>query len=135
DFLVTYDYPGGSSDPDIHAWRWTGSAWLEFSLSSTDGAAASNAAAIFDPLDGNSSVGARQFGELTLNLLASGLPQNLVACPGFRFVNVRSRSSGESIDSALQDRLPQATVDLSPGRKIVRHKVHHHTPSHPPPSP
>src|SRR5439155_7957603 len=106
-----------------------GTQWVELTLLATDAVAATNASTQSDPLAGNASVSARQFGEATLNLLAAGLPQDLVGCPGFGTLNVRSRSSGESLTSALQDKLPSTAVDLSTCGKIVLHKVDDHVPA------
>ena len=128
DFLVTYDFPGGASPANIRTWTWDGLQWNELTLSASDAAAATNSSSVTDPLDGNSSIADRQFGEVTLNLLAAGLPSDLVGCPGFGTVNIRSRSSGESITSALQDKLPATAVDLSTCGKIIVHKIDDHVP-------
>src|SRR5438270_291510 len=80
-FLCTYDFPGGNTAAEIRAWRWDGAHWVELTLQPSDVAAATNAAPLTDPLDGNSAVVARGFGEVTLNLLAAGLPADLVGCP------------------------------------------------------
>lgn len=125
DFMLTYDFAGGDGAPDIRAWTWSGSAWGEIALQASDASAASNASAIADdPLvSGTQPVGVREFGELTLDLTADGLPENLIACPGYGYVNVRTRSSGESITSALQDRLPTTQVNLSSCASITVQKV------------
>src|SRR5438270_4212840 len=130
DFLVTYDFPGGASPANIRTWTWDGLQWNELTLSASDAAAATNSSSVTDPLDGNSSIADRQFGEVTLNLLAAGLPSDLVGCPGFGTVNIRSRSSGESITSSLQDKLPTTAVDLSTCGSITLHKVDDHVPAH-----
>ncbi|MBA3653998.1 MAG: hypothetical protein H0W70_07365, partial [Actinobacteria bacterium] len=129
DFLLTYDFDGGANPANIRAWSWDGSAWIERVLQSSDASAATNAAAITDTVSGNASVGAREFGEVTLNLLARGLPA-MLGCPGRSTVlNVRSRSSA-SITSALQDKLPTTTFNVDTCGRVVLHKVDDHAPAH-----
>ena len=128
DFLVTYDFPGGSSPAAVRAWTWDGTEWDERALSTSDAAAASNTSAITDALSGQAAVGVREFGELSLNLMAAGL-SGVVGCPAKAAVlNVRSRSS-ESITSALQDKVPTTQFSLDTCGKIVLHKVDNHVPA------
>ncbi|HZN13043.1 MAG TPA: SpaA isopeptide-forming pilin-related protein [Acidimicrobiales bacterium] len=130
DFLLTYDFPGGSDPANIRAWTWNGSHWVEHALQAGDATAATNAGTITDSLSGNISVAAREFGELSLNLLAAGL-EGIVGCPAnSAVVNVRSRSS-ESITSALQDKLPTTSFSLSTCGSVLLHKVDDHVPAHP----
>src|SRR5205085_1499821 len=102
-------------------------AWVDQDLTSADAKAAVNSDSIDDPSDGTIEAG--RFGEATINLSAA-LPQNPDApCAQFGYVNVRSRSSGESITSSLQDKLPTTAVDLSTCGSITLHKVDDHNPA------
>ncbi len=122
DLLFTYDF-GGTSDPTstVRVWRWNGSDWLDLPLPVNAAAATNNAAAITDPLNGDAVIPPRTFGELSVDL--SLIPGFAPSCPGLGFVNVRSRSSGSSFTSALQDKLPTTAVDLSTCGSIKLKKV------------
>lgn len=122
DLLITYDFDGTSTPTStVRAWRWTGTGWQEAAAQSLVAMAANNTAPVNDPLAGGASVEYRGFGEITIDL--NSIPGLPLACPGLGYVNVRSRSSGESFTSALQDKLPTAEVDLSTCGKITLHKV------------
>ncbi len=122
DLLITYDF-GGTNDPvaTVRAWRWAGTAWVETAAQTLVAMAANNAVPITDPLAGGEAVEYRAFGEITIDLhTIPGLP---LTCPGLGYVNVRSRSSGESFTSALQDKLPTAEVDLNTCGTVKLNKV------------
>jgi uncharacterized repeat protein (TIGR01451 family) len=131
DLLITYDFPGGSSNPDIKAFKWDASAtnWVDQNLPASAAKAAVNQVSVPDPFDGTIDPG--RFGEATIDLLAAIPPDPNGHCTTFGYLNVRSRSSGESITSALQDKLPTTAIDLSTCGKIIVHKTDDHTPPHP----
>ena len=122
DLLITYDFGGTSTATSIvRAWRWTGTAWQEVAAQTLAAAAASNTEPVPDPLAGGATIPYRGFGEITIDLnTIPGLP---LTCPGLGYVNVRSRSSGESFTSALQDKLPTAEVDLNTCGTVKLNKV------------
>lgn len=122
DLLFTYDF-GGTSSPisTVRVWRWSGSDWIDLALPVNAAAATNNATAITDPLNGGATIPARAFGELSVDL--TKIPGFAPSCPGLGFVNIRSRSSGSSFDSALQDKMPTTKVDLSNCGSIKLKKV------------
>lgn len=135
DLLVTYDFPGGSSDPDIKAFKWAAGnaggnegSWIDQNLPASAAKAAVNQVSVADPFDGTIDPG--RFGEATIDLLAAIPPDPNGHCTTFGYMNVRSRSSGESITSALQDKLPTTAIDLSTCGKIIVHKTDDHVPPH-----
>jgi hypothetical protein len=120
DLLVTYDFPGGSDLPIIGVYRWvpilpvTDDAdgnWVPATLFDYEVAAAVNAGNISDPVGGLGTLGPQQFGEVSLDL--TRILGGQATCVSFGSANVRSRSSGESITSALQDKLPSTPIDFS----------------------
>src|SRR5438093_449409 len=66
----------------------------------------------------------------TIDLLAAIPPTQDAPCQNFGYINVRSRSSGESVSSSIQDKLPTTAVDLSTCGSITVHKVDDHVPPH-----
>lgn len=133
DVLVTYDFDGNaSSSADIRTSTWTGLEWSEIALDASGAVAATNSGLIADDpvIAGTQPVDVREFGEATLNLHSSSLEGDFLNCPGFGFVNVRSRSS-ESISSGMQDWVAAQQVDLSTCGQIVVHKVDDGNPAHP----
>jgi uncharacterized repeat protein (TIGR01451 family) len=120
DLLITFDFPGGSGVANITAFQWDAALdsgkgnWAGFTLPAGSAAGGTNAEPITDVFT-NDPIGVREFGEATVDLVAfdEATGGGLLACPGFGHVNIRSRSSGESFNSALQDRLPQTTIDVS----------------------
>ncbi len=137
DLLITYDFPGGSSDPDIKAFKWDATPggadegqWIDQNLPASAAKAAVNQVTVHDTIQ-NVDVDPGRFGEATIDLLAAIPPDANGHCTTFGYLNVRSRSSGESITSALQDKLPTTAIDLSTCGKIVVHKTDDHVPSQP----
>jgi uncharacterized repeat protein (TIGR01451 family) len=122
DLLFSYDF-GGTSDPTsvVRVWKWDGATWAELVIPTTAAAATNNAGAIVDPLNGGATIPARSFGELSVDLLQ--IPGFTPTCPGFATVNIRSRSSGSSWESALQDKMPTTRVNLSTCGSVKLKKV------------
>ncbi|MEY2420221.1 MAG: hypothetical protein QOI95_288 [Acidimicrobiaceae bacterium] len=115
DILITFDFPGGGGTADLSTFSWDGSNWSPTSLLPAGSLAGdTNSGTIVDTI-ATGNIGSREFGEATVDLVAfdTAIGGGLLACPGFGHVNIRSRSSGESFNAALQDRLPQTTVDVS----------------------
>ncbi len=84
---------------------------MEADLLPSEVAAAVNAGPIPDPVGGLGTLGPQQFGEVSLNL--TRILGGRTTCVSFGSANVRSRSSGESWTSALQDKLPSTPIDFS----------------------
>ena len=123
DFLITYDFAGGSAQPDIVIYRWTGTTWDPTGIVATAAGAVNTAGPITDEVVGG-TIPLGQFGEVTLDLTAPlGAPGGTSICDDFTTLNVRSRSSGNVIESALQDRVRGIGIELcgepQPGRIIV----------------
>lgn len=120
DILLAFDFPGGGGAASVSAFSWDASLegglgnWSEFTLPAGAAAGTTNSGTVPDPIAGGNIL-ARRFGEATVDLVAfdNATPGDLLSCPGLGQVNIRSRSSGESFNSALQDRLPQTDVNLS----------------------
>lgn len=124
DLLVVADFPGGSGSANVEVYLWDSAItpdgeWvLKNSFPATKAAAASNGSdtkapnVITDYIFGLGTIDTREFAEASLDLSAV-FGENPTTCVTFGDLNVRSRSSGSSITSALQDRLPQTPVDLS----------------------
>jgi prealbumin domain-containing protein len=136
DLLVTYDFPGGVALPNIQLFKWVPAAnpdgnhdgdWVNLNLQASAARAAVNAVSVADPEDG--TILPQRFGEATIDLLAALPPGAISGCQTFGFLNVRSRSSGESITSSLQDKLPPTAIDLSTCGKIIVHKVDDRVPT------
>ena len=127
DLLLAFAFPG-NGQATVTAYTWDGDNWIEFTIpdnvvgvtAATDNAAAIAAA---DDITGG-AVAVRAFGEAAIDLvkLDSLTPDHILSCPGFGHVSIRSRSSGESFDSALQDHMG-ADLDLSTCGKVVVHKT------------
>jgi hypothetical protein len=127
DLLVTYDFPGGADAPNIMAWRWDESGgkgqdegdWDDVGLSASQAKGAVNLDAMVDQvgsasIDPLGLIGAQRFGEATLDLTQALEPEaGAPACISFGSLNVRSRSSGESWTSSLQDKLAPTPIDFS----------------------
>lgn len=128
DLLFTFDFPGNQADPaDIKVYSWdpavsTDGQWTEVIVSNVGAFAKArdNAADITDlVVEGDVDIPARAFGEVVLDLkemdkqfqVAGQDP--VLDCPGFGYTSVRSRSSGESFDAALQDFIDPFGVDVS----------------------
>lgn len=122
DLIVTYDFDGGGSLPHINLYRWQPHAsltsqedgtWIDMNLPASAARAAVNASTITDSVAGGSVLDLR-FGEVTIDLTAALTPPGgTPVCRHFGVANIRSRSSGESWTSALQDNLPGIPVDVS----------------------
>jgi uncharacterized repeat protein (TIGR01451 family) len=133
DILVTYDFPGGTASPNIQVFRWDATpasgddgAWINQNIPASAARAAVNATTMQDPFDG--TINPQRFGEATIDLLAALPPGAISGCADYGFLNVRSRSSGESVTSAIQDKLPTTAIDLNTCGKIILHKVDDHVP-------
>jgi hypothetical protein len=132
DLLITYDMTPVQDVNQIvieaRTWNSATGEWEAFNGFTVDDIkAAVNSDAIPDLVadpNGGVIVNARRFGEASINLtevLEDDDPE--VECFGFGQVNVRSRSSGETFNSNLQDRLPSAPVNLTNCGQIVINKV------------
>ncbi|HEX7166912.1 MAG TPA: SpaA isopeptide-forming pilin-related protein, partial [Acidimicrobiales bacterium] len=118
DFLVAVDFGGTSFlTAEIRLFTWDGSEWDEITSGFTAYGANNTSDIADDPMvDGIQFVEERTFIEVSVQL-----PDGFLTCPGFSLVNVRSRSS-HSITSALQDKMPTTSVDVSTCGKILLHK-------------
>lgn len=119
DLLIRYDFGGQTNAVNITTYKWdhtapNGHPWVqEADLPSGAIAGATNADTITDSIFGG-DVGSREFGEATLDLKAfnDATGGGVLGCPGFGQVNIRTRSA-EDLNSALQDRMPATSLDLS----------------------
>ena len=132
DLLIAFDFPGNSGDPaNVQTFKWDSDApdgsdapgrWISFNFSGAV-AADDNAAQIDDEVVGG-TIAARAFGEASLDLVAvaraSGATRD--GCASFGFASIRSRSSGQSFSSALQDILG-GPVDVTTCARVVIHKT------------
>ena len=147
DLLFAFDFPGNSTDPaEISVFSWnstpgpistdkgTDGAWEELTLSNVAAFAVAkdNASTITDKVvDGNLQITERAFGEVVLDLVELdeqvraqyGDDAAILTCPGFGSVSVRSRASGESFSSSLQDFIGPVAVDVSTCGSIKIKKV------------
>ena len=121
DFMVAFDYGGTSFEEAlVRLFQWNGSTWIE--RTDFEAQAANNTVDITDLVEGG-TLEYRTFSELTVRL-----PEDLLTCPGYGKVNIRSRSAAanedsNSIFSALQDWLPPTDVDVSSCAKVKLNKV------------
>ena len=127
DLLLSFAFPGNGS-ATVTAYTWDGSSWVEFAIPGgvvNLVAATDNAAAIAAADDiGGGDIPIRAFGEAAINLksLDDLTSDSILSCPGFGHVSIRSRASGESFDSALQDHMG-GDIDLSTCGKVIVHKT------------
>ncbi len=127
DLLLSFAFPG-NGQATVTAYTWDGDNWIEFAIPGgvvNLVAATDNAAAITAANDiGGADIPIRAFGEAAINLvgLDALTPDPILSCPGFGHVSIRSRASGESFDSALQDHMG-GDLDLSTCGKVVVHKT------------
>ncbi|MCA1834255.1 MAG: DUF11 domain-containing protein, partial [Actinobacteria bacterium] len=137
DLLIVYDYSGGTGPVGIEVHIWNGNAdigtWDPITPEPTAAAGDINSAAITRPAAapfGGGTVGARRFGEAGVDLtqIFAGDPRgSLCNDGGFHQFSVKSRSSGQSFNSALKDYVgpaniitcPEPASDLDKGVKIV----------------
>lgn len=132
DLLITFDFPGNASDPaDVQTFAWDADApdgsdnpgkWVPFTFTGSV-AAEDNIAEITDQVVGG-TIAARAFGEASIDLVAlaqqtGGGSQD---CLSFGFASIRSRSSGQSFSSALQD-IMGGPVDVSTCGKVIVQKT------------
>jgi LPXTG-motif cell wall-anchored protein len=129
DILVVYDYPGGSKPVDIHVFRWDGSAlsgsWVEADIPAGAAYGDINPEPVDRPSGapfGGGTVGAYRFGEVGVSLVEL-FGRDIISCPGFTSFWVKSRSSGESINSALKDTVAPKPIDLSSCGSVAIRKV------------
>jgi hypothetical protein len=132
DLLITFDFPGNAAVPaDVQTFTWDADApdgpdnpgkWVPFTFTGAV-AAEDNVAPVTDEVVGGNVV-ARAFGEATIDLvaLADQTDTGGDGCLNFGFASIRSRSSGQSFSSALQD-IMGSPVDISTCGKVVVHKV------------
>ncbi|MDE0805372.1 MAG: SpaA isopeptide-forming pilin-related protein, partial [Acidimicrobiales bacterium] len=128
DLLFVFDFPGNQGDPaEITVFEWDPAVsadgeWAELTLSDVAAfaVAADNLTDMTDEvIPGGVTVPQRAFGEVILDLveldfqIQEGGGDGILTCPGFGTASVRSRSSGESFNSALQDFINPIPVDVS----------------------
>jgi Prealbumin-like fold domain len=111
DALINYSFQGGSQNPTLTRYHWSGTAWvLDGPISSTCSEGAINAVTVNDTLGGNPSVPRppAQFGEAAINMTCAGIiPAN--ACEPFSSAYVKSRSS-TSFNSEIKDFIAPVTI-------------------------
>jgi uncharacterized repeat protein (TIGR01451 family) len=137
DLLFTFDFPGNSVDPaQISVYSWDPTVgpvatdkgedgnWVELVLSdaSAFAVAKDNSETIPDEvIGGGTQIAQRAFGEVVLDLVELdaqvreeyGDDAAILTCPGFGSASVRSRASGQSFSSSLQDFIGPVGVDVS----------------------
>jgi hypothetical protein len=123
DLLLLMDFPGNGASsgiPAIEAFLWDDTItadgeWVpNADIPATVAAGAENDGDLTDGLFGLGTLADREFGEFSIDLLeALDIDPSDGICRQFGTLNVRSRSSGSSISSALQDTLPPTAIDLS----------------------
>jgi len=140
DVLVVYDYDGGTGPVNIEVFEWDGAAddpntprneealfgqWVPKSPPSdvafgdiNSGAVTRPAAA---PFNGD-TVDPRRFGEVGIDIDAL-FGERFVGCPGFGSFYAKSRASGNSFNSALEDLTPRGLMDFSNCAQITVHKL------------
>lgn len=138
DLLFVFDFPGNQADPaEITVFEWDPAVsadgeWSELTLSDVAAfaVAADNLTDITDEvIPGDVEIPQRAFGEVILDLveldfqIQQGGGEGILTCPGFGTASVRSRSSGESFDSALQDFINPIPVDVSTCGDVTIKKV------------
>jgi uncharacterized repeat protein (TIGR01451 family) len=146
DILIAYKFPGGESEPNIEAYRWSPHAvpttledgvWEDMNLQTSDVAAKVNfGAPLSDDLltaAEDDAVGSESFGEATVSLRALfGLDsEENLPCRSYGYANIRSKSSRENGRAALQDRMPPQDVSLNTCGAIKLKKVNDHSPAQP----
>lgn len=132
DLLITFDFPGNAADPaDVQTFSWDSDApdgsdepgrWIPFTFTGSV-AAEDNIAEITDQVVGG-TIAPRAFGEASIDLvaLAEATGGGDGECASFGFASIRSRSSGQSFESALQD-IMGGPVDVTTCGKVVVHKT------------
>ena len=132
DLLVTFDFPGNAADPaNVQTFKWDSAAddgsddpgrWISFAFGGAV-AADDNVAAIDDEVVGG-TIAARAFGEASLDLVAIAQATGATSdgCASFGWASIRSRSSGQSFNSALQD-IVGGPVDLTTCGELLIHKT------------
>lgn len=128
DLRVAYDYSGGSGPVNIGVFTWSGSAWAPASPpplaaeGEINGSPITRPASLADPRFASATIDTKRFGELGLNLVQIFGP-GFLGCPGFTTIFAKSRSSGESESSSLQDVVGPTPIDLSTCGSIKVNKV------------
>lgn len=130
DLLIIYDYPGGTNPVALEVRTWDGDldnpltpqneealfgVWNLASLPATSAFADINGTSTARPAAvpfGGGTVAAKRFGEVGLDV-SSIFGGSFVRCPGFSSFWAKSRSSGESFNSALKDKVGPVDVDFS----------------------
>lgn len=128
DMLIVYDYPGGVSPASVDVYLWDSAITADGEWvgpkSGIVAAGTTNSTTFPDVLTaGSPTVGLRQFGEATVDLTSVFGGGNGLGCPGLGRLNIRSRSSGQSFESNLQDRMDQTPVDVSTCGSVKVKKV------------
>ena len=140
DLLVIYDYAGGSNPVAIGLRRWQGQTdnpltpqneealfgeWVSVVIPANDAFGDINNTLIARPVHepfGGGDVQIRRFGEVGLNVTGIFGP-DFLGCPGFGSFWVKTRASGSSFNSALEDFTQPAPADFSTCSDITVEKV------------
>lgn len=113
DLLVAYDYSGGTGPVSIDVYEWVGTAlsgsW-DGPRTSVEAAGDINASEI-ESVDGEHTIAAKRFGEAGIDL-ASVFGTGVDSCRAFHSFWAKTRSSGESFDSNLQDMVDPIALDI-----------------------
>ncbi len=135
DLLVVYDYPGGTKPTQVRVqlrkWNATTSAWdLVACFPTVTGCPSLSAGQAFADINGSTvtrppfngaadpngfgggTVEPLRFGEVGLDL-NSIFQKNVLSCPGFGSLFAKTRSSGESFNSDLQDKVGPVDINFS----------------------
>lgn len=120
DLLFVYDYSGGTGPVTIEVRRWIGTAlagsWSA-PITVAPGLAHGDVNDEVAPRPGSGPLGGgsaepRRFGEAGIDVFQIFGP-DFLGCPGFSTIYAKSRSSGESFNSALQDVTARAPFEFS----------------------
>jgi hypothetical protein len=111
DILVTYDFTGGGSNPNIGLRTWDGSSWV--TAASTVSESAVNSGDVTDTHlpAGSQTVPANEFGEVAIDLTASGLATGCGFSNATTFL--KSRSSAQ-FNSEIKDFVAPVSTPIAP---------------------
>lgn len=124
DLLVVYDYDGGNKNVNIQVLEWVGTAlsgsWTLLSPPPNAAFGDINTSSVSRPggVFGGGTVAPFRFGEAGLDL-SFEVFERFLNCPGFASINIKSRASGQSFNSALRDFAGPGTIDLSTCGKVT----------------
>jgi hypothetical protein len=108
DILVTYDFTGGGGTPNIGLRTWDGSSWQVSSTVVSESAV--NSGSVFDS-HANATLAANTFGEVAIDLTASGLATGCGFASATTFL--KSRSSAQ-FNSEVKDFIAPVSTPIAP---------------------